>query len=147
MEAFDAVNHHFQEIFAELSDGDGYLKLENPTAPLSGGLTLVAHPKGKPVQHLASMSGGEKSLTALSFIFALQRYRPSPFYAFDEVDMFLDGSNVERLSKMVRKQADLAQFIVVSLRRPMIEAAERTIGVTQSRGAHTQVLGMELRSS
>jgi chromosome segregation protein len=146
MQAFDAVNEHFKEIFAELSDGDGYLQLENPNAPLSGGLTLVAHPKGKPVQHLASMSGGEKSLTALSFIFALQRYRPSPFYAFDEVDMFLDGSNVERLSKMVRKQANLAQFIVVSLRRPMIEASERTIGVTQARGEHTQVLGLELRS-
>jgi len=146
MQAFDAVNGHFKEIFAELSDGDGYLQLENLNAPLSGGLTLVAHPKGKQVQHLASMSGGEKSLTALSFIFALQRYRPSPFYAFDEVDMFLDGSNVERLSKMVRKQASLAQFIVVSLRRPMIEASERTIGVTQARGAHTQVLGLELRS-
>ena len=147
MQAFDAVNGHFKEIFTELSDGDGYLQLENPNAPLSGGLTLVAHPKGKQVQNLSSMSGGEKSLTALSFIFALQRYRPSPFYAFDEVDMFLDGSNVERLSKMVRKQANLAQFIVVSLRRPMIEASERTIGVTQARGEHTQVLGLELRSS
>jgi chromosome segregation protein len=147
MQAFDAVNGHFKEIFNELSDGDGYLQLENPNAPLSGGLTLVAHPKGKQVQNLSSMSGGEKSLTALSFIFALQRYRPSPFYAFDEVDMFLDGSNVERLSKMVRKQANLAQFIVVSLRRPMIEASERTIGVTQARGEHTQVLGLELRSS
>ncbi|PZU97792.1 MAG: chromosome segregation protein SMC [Pseudanabaena sp.] len=147
MQAFDAVNGHFKEIFSELSDGDGFLQLENPNAPLSGGLTLVAHPKGKQVQNLSSMSGGEKSLTALSFIFALQRYRPSPFYAFDEVDMFLDGSNVERLSKMVRKQASLAQFIVVSLRRPMIEASERTIGVTQARGEHTQVLGLELRSS
>ncbi len=146
MQAFEAVNGHFKEIFSELSDGDGYLQLENPNAPLNGGLTLVAHPKGKQVQNLSSMSGGEKSLTALSFIFALQRYRPSPFYAFDEVDMFLDGSNVERLSKMVRKQANLAQFIVVSLRRPMIEASERTIGVTQARGEHTQVLGLELRS-
>lgn len=144
MQAFEAIDLNFQEIFAELSDGDGHLQLENPSAPLSGGLTLVAHPKGKPVQNLSSMSGGEKSLTALSFIFALQRYRPSPFYAFDEVDMFLDGANVERLSRMVRKQANLAQFIVVSLRRPMIEAAERTIGVTQARGAHTQVLGLEL---
>jgi chromosome segregation protein len=147
MQAFDAVNEHFKTIFAELSDGDGHLQLEHPSAPLSGGLNLVAHPKGKPVQHLASMSGGEKSLTALSFIFALQRYRPSPFYAFDEVDMFLDGANVERLAKMVRKQAEMAQFIVVSLRRPMIDCAERTIGVTQARGAHTQVLGFELRSS
>ncbi len=147
MEAFNAVNHNFQTIFAELSDGDGYLQLENPSDPLTGGLNLVAHPKGKPVQHLSSMSGGEKSLTALSFIFALQRYRPSPFYAFDEVDMFLDGANVERLARMVQKQAQLAQFIVVSLRRPMIDAADRTIGVTQARGAYTQVLGLERNKS
>ncbi|MBD2345323.1 chromosome segregation protein SMC [Anabaena subtropica] len=146
-EAFDAVNENFQSIFATLSDGDGYLQLDNPEDPFNSGLNLVAHPKGKPVQRLASMSGGEKSLTALSFIFALQRYRPSPFYAFDEVDMFLDGSNVERLSRMIKQQAQQAQFIVVSLRRPMIESAERTIGVTQARGAYTQVLGIKLSSS
>jgi chromosome segregation protein len=145
-EAFDAVNENFQSIFATLSEGDGYLQLENPEDPFSSGLNLVAHPKGKPVQRLASMSGGEKSLTALSFIFALQRYRPSPFYAFDEVDMFLDGANVERLAKMIKQEAQQAQFIVVSLRRPMIESAERTIGVTQARGAYTQVLGIKLPS-
>lgn len=145
-EAFDAVNQNFQAIFAELSDGDGHLQLDNPENPFESGLTLVAHPKGKPVRRLASMSGGEKSLTALSFIFALQRYRPSPFYAFDEVDMFLDGANVERLAKMIKHQANQAQFIVVSLRRPMIESADRTIGVTQARGAHTQVLGLNLKS-
>jgi chromosome segregation protein len=143
-EAFDAVNENFQNIFATLSDGDGYLKLDDAENPFNGGLTLVAHPKGKAVQRLSSMSGGEKSLTALSFIFALQRYRPSPFYAFDEVDMFLDGANVEKLSKMIQKQAQQAQFIVVSLRRPMIEAAQRTIGVTQAKGAYTQVLGINL---
>ena len=143
-EAFDAVNQNFQGIFATLSEGDGYLQLEDRENIFNGGLNLVAHPKGKPVQRLSSMSGGEKSLTALSFIFALQRYRPSPFYAFDEVDMFLDGANVERLSKMIKQQAKQAQFIVVSLRRPMIEASERTIGVTQARGAYTQVLGIKL---
>ncbi|MEM9273647.1 MAG: AAA family ATPase [Cyanobacteria bacterium P01_F01_bin.143] len=143
-EAYDAVDENFQTIFAELSEGDGHLQLEDPDDPFNGGLLLVAHPKGKPVQRLSSMSGGEKSLTALSFIFSLQKYRPSPFYAFDEVDMFLDGANVEKLSRMVKKQAKEAQFIVVSLRRPMIEASERTIGVTQARGAHTQVLGIKL---
>lgn len=145
-EAYDAVNLNFQSIFAELSDGDGHLQLEDPEDPFNGGLNLVAHPKGKPVRRLASMSGGEKSLTALSFIFALQRYRPSPFYAFDEVDMFLDGANVERLSRMIKHQTEQAQFIVVSLRRPMIEAAQRTIGVTQARGAYTQVLGIDLET-
>lgn len=142
MESFEAIDRNFQEIFAHLSDGDGSLQLDNPEDPFSSGLNLIAHPKGKPVRRLASMSGGEKSLTALSFIFALQRYRPSPFYALDEVDSFLDGANVERLARVIRQQAQAAQFIVVSHRRPMIEAAERTIGVTQARGAHTQVLGI-----
>ncbi|MGL6139016.1 MAG: chromosome segregation protein SMC, partial [Planktothrix sp.] len=103
-ESFDAVNENFQIIFAQLSEGDGYLEIDNPEDPFTSGLNLIAHPKGKPVQRLTSMSGGEKSLTALSFIFALQKYRPSPFYAFDEVDMFLDGSNVERLARMIKSQ-------------------------------------------
>jgi chromosome segregation protein len=142
LEAFRAVDEHFREIFAGLSDGEGYLQLENPEQPLEGGLTLVAHPKGKAVRRLAAMSGGEKSLTALSFLFALQRFRPSPFYALDEVDSFLDGVNVERLAALIARQADAAQFVVVSHRRPMIAAATRTIGVTQARGAHTQVVGL-----
>ena len=142
MEAFQAVDKHFREIFASLSEGDGHLQLDNQEDPLEGGLTLVAHPKGKPVRRLAAMSGGEKSLTALSFLFALQRFRPSPFYALDEVDSFLDGVNVERLSSLIAKQAEQAQFLVVSHRRPMIAASDRTIGVTQARGAHTQVVGL-----
>ena len=142
LEAFQAVDGHFREIFAGLSEGEGHLQLENPEQPLEGGLTLVAHPKGKEVRRLASMSGGEKSLTALSFLFALQRFRPSPFYALDEVDSFLDGVNVERLAALIASQAGEAQFLVVSHRRPMIAAATRTIGVTQARGAHTQVVGL-----
>jgi chromosome segregation protein len=142
LEAFQAVDGHFRTIFAELSDGEGHLQLENPQAPLEGGLTLVAHPKGKAVRRLNAMSGGEKSLTALSFLFALQRFRPSPFYALDEVDSFLDGVNVERLAGLIARQAREAQFMVVSHRRPMIAAASRTIGVTQARGAHTQVVGL-----
>jgi chromosome segregation protein len=142
LEAFTAVDGHFRTIFEGLSDGEGHLQLENPEAPLEGGLTLVAHPKGKAVRRLNAMSGGEKSLTALSFLFALQRFRPSPFYALDEVDSFLDGVNVERLAALIASQADQAQFMVVSHRRPMIAAATRTIGVTQARGAHTQVVGL-----
>ncbi len=142
LEAFRAVDGHFRTIFAGLSDGEGHLQLENPEDPLEGGLTLVAHPRGKAVRRLAAMSGGEKSLTALSFLFALQRFRPSPFYALDEVDSFLDGVNVERLAGLIAAQADAAQFLVVSHRRPMIAAAGRTIGVTQARGAHTQVVGL-----
>ncbi len=142
MKAFKEVDKYFREIFALLSEGEGYLQLDEPNSPLDGGLTLVAHPKGKSVKRLASMSGGEKSLTALSFLFALQHFRPSPFYALDEVDSFLDGINVERLSKLISSQSSKAQFLVVSHRRPMISASTRTIGVAQARGSHTQVVGL-----
>ena len=147
MEAFTAVNGHFRQIFTQLSDGEGHLQLEDEADPLSGGLTLVAHPKGKVMRRLNAMSGGEKSLTALSFLFALQRFRPSPFYALDEVDSFLDGVNVENLARLIAQQAQQAQFLVVSHRRPMIAASQRTIGVTQSRGAHTQVIGLPTQAA
>ncbi|MEA5554054.1 hypothetical protein VB713_24250, partial [Anabaena cylindrica UHCC 0172] len=71
----------------------------------------------------------------------------SPFYAFDEVNLFLDRASVERLARMIKQQTQQTQFIVVSLRRPMIKSVELTIGVTQARGAYTQVLGMKLQQS
>lgn len=143
-EAFNSVNTHFQDIFAELSYGQGSLVLENEANPFEGGLIIQARPRNKKMQRLESMSGGEKSLTALSFLFALQWHNPAPFYAFDEVDMFLDGLNVERLSRMVQKQSQLAQFIVVSLRKPMLEKSDRAIGVCLGRNSFSQVSGIKL---
>ena len=95
------------------------------------------------MQRLEAMSGGEKSLTALSFMFALQRYSPAPFYAFDEVDMFLDSLNADRLARMVRKQSGHAQFVVVSLRRPMLDNSDQAIGVTLRADGFTQILGVK----
>ncbi len=146
-EAFNDVNKHFQEIFAELSFGQGELILENNEDPFKGGLIIQARPRNKKMQRLESMSGGEKSLTALSFIFALQWHNPAPFYAFDEVDMFLDGLNAERLARMVKKQSNLAQFIVVSLRKPMIQASERAIGVCLGRDGFSKVAGMKSKEN
>lgn len=144
LETFNNVNENFKDIFAQLSDGEGQLILENPENPLSAGLTIEARPRDKKMQRLESMSGGEKSLTALAFVFAIQRYMPAPFYAFDEVDMHLDGINVEKLSEMIKKQSAHTQFIVVSLRKPMIESANRTIGVTQKEKGITKVTGVRL---
>ncbi len=147
MEAFNGVNKHFKEIFAELSEGTGELILENPQDPFSGGMTIRAQPSEKTLQRLEAMSGGEKSLTALSLIFAIQKYRPAPFYAFDEIDMFLDGVNAERVAKHIHKSAKKAQFIVVSLRKPMIEAATRTIGVAMQENNISSITGMKLNQN
>ncbi|WP_462272690.1 chromosome segregation protein SMC [Methanohalophilus sp.] len=145
MEAYNGINDAFKEIFNELSDGVGELVLDNEEDPFSGGMTLKAQPRDKTLQRLEAMSGGEKSLTALAFLFAIQQYRPAPFYAFDEIDMFLDGANAERVARRVKKAASNAQFIVVSLRKPMIEAAERTIGVTMQQDNITSITGVKIQ--
>ena len=142
-ETFEGVNKYFQEIFHELSFGHGELVLENPDDPFAGGLIIRARPRDKKMQRLEAMSGGEKSLTALSFMFALQRYSPAPFYAFDEVDMFLDSINAERLAQMVKKQSGHAQFVVVSLRRHMLDNSDQAIGVTLRADGFTQILGVQ----
>ncbi|MDY0129997.1 MAG: chromosome segregation protein SMC [Methanosarcina vacuolata] len=144
MEAYTSINANFKEIFHELSDGVGELLLDEPDDPFAGGMTLRAQPKEKTLQRIEAMSGGEKSLTALAFIFAIQQYRPAPFYAFDEIDMFLDGWNVERVSRRVKTSGSKVQFIVVSLRKPMIQAASRTIGVTMQENNLTSITGVRL---
>ena len=145
MKTFNNINENFKEVFHQLSEGEGELKLELPDDPLKGGLTIEAQPRDKKLQRLESMSGGEKALTALAFVFAIQRYMPSPFYAFDEVDASLDTMNVERIAHMVQNQSKDTQFIVVSHRKPMIESANRTIGVTQKEKGITRVTGVKLR--
>ena len=145
MKTYNNINENFKQVFHQLSEGEGELKLENPDDPLSGGMTIEAQPRDKKLQRLESMSGGEKSLTALAFVFAIQRYMPSPFYAFDEVDASLDTMNVERIAQMVQNQSKNTQFIVVSHRKPMIESANRTIGVTQKEKGITRVTGVKLR--
>ena len=145
MKAFDSVNKQFKEIYAELSDGHGQLILTNPTDPLAGGLSIEASPRGKKTQRIEAMSGGEKSLTSLAFVFSLQRTMPAPFYALDEVDQNLDGINVEKLAKMVQRESETAQFVVVSLRKPMIDNSDRTVGVTQKRNGVSKVTGIQLR--
>ena len=142
-ETFEGVNKYFQEIFHELSFGHGELVLENPDDPFAGGLIIRARPRDKKMQRLEAMSGGEKSLTALSFMFALQRYSPAPFYAFDEVDMFLDSINAERLAQMVKKQSGHAQFVVVSLRKHMLDNSDQAIGVTLRADGFTQIIGVQ----
>ncbi len=145
MDAYHAINDNFKEVFAQISEGTGSLMLENENDPFSGGLTFVANIRDKKNQKLAGMSGGEKSLTALAFVFAIQKYLPSPFYAFDEVDMHLDGPNVERLAKIITNQAKTAQFIIVSLRKPMLDSADRMIGVTQKEKGVTKISGVKLK--
>lgn len=145
LKTYNALNENFKDIFHRLSEGEGTLILENEEKPFEGGLDIEAQPRDKKKQRLAGMSGGEKALTALAFVFSIQKYMPAPFYAFDEVDASLDGINVEKLAHIVQSQSETTQFIVVSHRKPMIESANRTIGVTQKEKGISKVTGVKLR--
>ncbi len=145
LNTFNAVNGYFMEIFADLTDGSGRLILENPENPFLGGLTVEGQQKNKKNQKLAGMSGGEKTLMALSLVFAVQRYLPAPFYALDEVDAALDGFNVERIARMISAQSMKTQFVVISQRSQMIESADRMIGVTQKDKGVTKISGVKLQ--
>jgi chromosome segregation protein len=143
MTAFRAIDSNFREIFARLTSGSGHLVLENEEDPFAGGMTFAVQPRDKKVHLLSSLSGGEKSLTTLAFIFSIQRYLPAPFYAFDEVDMSLDGANVDRIAAMVTELSPSSQFVIVSLRKPMIDAAQRIMGVTLRSDKSTLVTGVK----
>lgn len=142
--AYHAIASNFREIFARLTMGTGELKLENEEDPFAGGLSFAVQPRDKKVHHLAALSGGEKSLTTLAFIFSIQKYIPAPFYAFDEVDMNLDGANVERIADLIKEQSRTSQFINISLRKPMIDSADRIIGVTIRPDKSTLVTGVSM---
>lgn len=140
-ESYDAVNRNFKEIYAQLSGGgEAYMGLENEDDPFLGGLQINAKPKNGKLLRLEALSGGEKSLTALAFIFAIQEYQPSPFYVLDEVDMFLDAVNAEMVAKRVKESSRTAQFIQVSLRKVTLAMAEHLIGVTRQPSGVSKVI-------
>lgn len=128
--AYQEINTNFSDIFSRLTMGSGELLLENKEDPFAGGLSFSVKPRDKNVHNLSALSGGEKSLTTLAFIFSIQKFVPAPFYAFDEVDMNLDGSNVIQIAEMIREVSINSQFINISLRKPMIDSADRILGVT-----------------
>ena len=143
MSAYRAIDANFRDVFARLTSGSGRLILENEDEPFRGGLSFAVQPRDKAVHLLSALSGGEKSLTTLAFIFSIQQHLPAPFYAFDEVDMSLDGSNVERIGEMIRELSGTSQFIIVSLRKPMIEGADRILGVTLLQDKSSYVTGVK----
>ncbi len=141
-QTFEAINKNFKDIYADLSEGgEAELQLEDPENVFESGLTIKARPRGKKVLLLSALSGGEKSIASLGFIFAIQRYDPSPFYVLDEVDMFLDGINAETVSRMVKQKALDSQFIMVSLRKIALKEANHVYGVTMSDTGISEMIG------
>lgn len=145
MGTFNEISRNFSEIFAELSPGGrARLVLEDPGEPLEGGLEIEAKPAGKELLRTNSMSGGEKALTALAFIFALQRARPTAFYVLDEIDAHLDPENLQRVARMLQRSSKQSQIVVITLRDTMMSVADRLFGVSMDETKESHIVSVEL---
>ena len=135
-QTFNALNEYFKQYFKEFYPEEGSfaaMKLENQEEPLDSGLILEAKPLGKPLKSIDLLSGGEKSVTALAFLFAIQAYNPSPFYVLDEVDAALDRENSERVARMLKKFSKELQFIIITHNAAMTKNSDQIIGVHMSK--------------
>jgi len=135
LQVYNEIADNFSKVFAKLSPGgEASLMLENPEHPLMGGITVRSKPRGKDIVSLDAMSGGEKTLTGLALIFAIQMHSPASFYVFDEIDAALDDVNAHNVALLIQEMSKSSQFIVVSLRDVTVRKADLLIGVSNQDG-------------
>ena len=140
-ERFKDINEQFDLAFIELfGGGKGRLELTDGEDILEAGIKIIAQPPGKKLQNMMQLSGGEKSLTAIALLFAIQNLKPSPFCLLDEIEAALDDSNVTRFADYLHKLTKNTQFIVITHRRGTMNAADILYGITmQEKGVSTMV--------
>ena len=140
-EKFAQISQEFDKVFKELfGGGKGTLELMEDEDILEAGIRIIAQPPGKKLQNMMQLSGGEKALTAISLLFAIQNLKPSPFCLLDEIEAALDDSNVGRFANYLHKLTKYTQFIVITHRRGTMEKADRLYGITmQEKGVSTLV--------
>jgi chromosome segregation protein len=146
--AFADVSQNFEQLFQTLfPGGTGRLRLTAPDDLLETGIEVEAKPSGKNVRKLSLLSGGERSLTALAFLFAVFRSRPSPFYVMDEVEAALDDMNLHRFLDLVHEFRREAQLIIVSHQKRTMEAADILYGVTMQPGGSSKVVSEKVTAT
>jgi len=144
-EAFVAIQQNFQATFSTLfGGGRAGLTLLDENDPLESGIDIVASPPGKRLQSVQLLSGGEKALTAIALMFAIFRYKPSPFCLLDEIDAPLDDANVGRFVEMLRGMLDRTQFILITHNRRTMEIANRLYGVTMEEPGVSKLISVQL---
>jgi chromosome segregation protein len=147
-EAFDFINARFSEVFKEtFGGGSAHLSLDEPKELLECGIEITAQPPGKSAKALTLLSGGEKALTAISLLFAIFHYKPSPFCVLDEVDAPLDEANVSRFAALVQKMKADTQFIVITHQKPTMVAADTLYGVTMQEKGISKLVSVQLREA
>ena len=140
-EQFARIATEFNDVFRQLfGGGKGSLELQEDVDILEAGIRIIAQPPGKKLQNMMQLSGGEKALTAIALLFAIQNLKPSPFCLLDEIEAALDDNNVDRYAKYLHKLTKYTQFIVITHRRGTMAAADRLYGITmQEKGVSTLV--------
>lgn len=142
-QTYRVVSSNFSNMFKYVDVGEGHLYMDKPTTPFESGLFIKLRRNNKDYS-LDALSGGEKTLVALMFIFALQLFKPAPFYILDEIDAALDKANSKRLSELISRMANDSQFIVVSHNDTVMSSSESVIGVSKTGGA-SRVVGVKLK--
>ncbi|MBR9703658.1 AAA family ATPase, partial [Candidatus Woesearchaeota archaeon] len=142
---FEVVNENFQNIFEMLSTkGKAFLDLEDKKDPFNGGLTIKVKLTGKKFLDIRSLSGGEKTMTALAFLFAVQEYEPANFYILDEVDAALDKHNSEKLAKLIRAYCRNAQYLIISHNDGVISEADNLYGVSMNEHGMSKITSLKV---
>ena len=138
--SFNSISVHFAEIFEQLfPGGKGSLELTNKENLLETGIEINVQPKGKKVKKLSLLSGGERSLAAIAFLFAIFKSFPSPFYILDEVEAALDDANLHRMINLLNYVKDDAQFIIVTHQQQTMHAGDILYGVTMEPGSGSRI--------
>jgi len=144
-EAFSAINQNFQVTFSTLfGGGRAGLTLLDENDPLESGIEIIAQPPGKRLQSVQLLSGGEKALTAIALMFAMFKFKPSPFCLLDEIDAPLDDANIGRFVEMLRGMQGHTQFIVITHNRKTMEIADRLYGVTMEEPGVSKLISVQL---
>lgn len=144
-ESFEEINKEFDKVFKQLfGGGKGTLELIEEEDILEAGIRIIAQPPGKKLQNMMQLSGGEKALTAISLLFAIQNLKPSPFCLLDEIEAALDDSNVDRFAKYLHKLTKHTQFIVITHRKGTMTAADRLYGITMQEKGVSALVSVDL---
>jgi chromosome segregation protein len=148
VETFGNIREKFQENYARFFEGgEADLKLEEAVDPLEANIEISARPRGKQLQSIALLSGGERALTAISLLFAIYLVKPSPFCILDEVDAPLDDSNIGRFVRVLKEFARKTQFIVVTHNKLTMAAADTLHGVTMPEEGISQLVSVRVEDS
>ncbi|MGZ3699463.1 MAG: chromosome segregation protein SMC, partial [Bdellovibrionota bacterium] len=144
-EAFQVVNQHFGEVFLQLfGGGTAGLSLIDEEDVLESGIDVMAQPPGKRLQNVMLLSGGEKALTAISLLFAIFQYKPSPFCILDEVDAPLDDANIGKFNGLLREMSAKSQFILITHNKKTMELNDTLYGVTMEEPGVSKMVSIQM---